>query len=64
MVVFPPYIAYLLGNAGLALAGYEPLYVTNLLPNTPRGYVLTVYDGVTSVPGRFNAAVAGEEYKN
>ncbi len=63
IILFPPYILYLLGNASLALAGYEPLYITNLLPEVPRGYVLFVYNGVTFVPGRLNALVAGEEFQ-
>ncbi len=62
VVVFPPYALYLLGNAGLALAGYEPLYVTDALPGEARDAALTVYDGITSVPGRIAAGVAGEEF--
>ena len=63
VVVFPPYALYLLGNAGLALAGYSPLYVSDLLPEQPREYVLGAYDGVTSVPGRLNALIAGESFQ-
>jgi len=63
VVVFPPYVFYLLGNAGLALAGFEPLYITDILPDAPKEQVLAVYDSVTSVPGRTAAAIAGEEYQ-
>ena len=63
VVLFPPYALYLVGNAGLALAGYEPLYLTDALPEKPRGYVLDAYNGVTSVPGRMNALVAGREFQ-
>lgn len=62
IVLFPPYALYLLGNAGLELAGYEPLYVTNVLPTEPRRAVLSVYDNVTSVPGRLNSALGGQEF--
>ena len=63
VVLFPPYALYLLGNAGLALAGYEPLYVTSALPAPAREYTLSVYDGITSVPGRLSAGIAGEEFQ-
>lgn len=63
VVLFPPYALYLLGNAGLALAGYEPLYVTSALPEGARQYTLAVYDGITSVPGRVTAGLAGEEFQ-
>ena len=62
VVVFPPYALYLLGNAGLSLAGFEQLYITKLLPQAPRKHVLDFYDGITSVPGRLSALVAGKEY--
>lgn len=62
VVVFPPYALYLLGNAGVAFAGYEPLYVTDALPEPARKEVLGFYNGVTGVPGRVNALVAGEPY--
>lgn len=63
VVIFPPYAFYVLGNAGLSLAGYEPLYITNVLPEDSRKPVLKVFNGVTSVPGRINAKVAGEEFQ-
>ena len=63
-VAFPPYLIYLVGNAGLAMAGYEPLCPADLLPETPREYVLTVYNGVTSVPGRVTALIAGKEFQS
>ncbi len=62
VVVFPPYAIYLLGNAGLKLAGFQPLYITNALPEEPRKKVLTFYENVTSVPGRVNSAFAGREF--
>lgn len=61
-VAFPPYLAYLVGNAGLSLAGYEPLYVTDLLPEEEGQGVQQVYDAVTSVPGLVAARVAGEKF--
>lgn len=62
-VVFPPYAIYYLGNMALSVAGYEPLYVTNALPEDSRDAVNGVYSGVTSAPGRLTAAVAGEEFR-
>ncbi len=62
-VIFPPYALYLVGNAGLALAGYEPLKATDLIPGQGKEYVLGAYNGVTSVPGRVNALVAGEDFQ-
>lgn len=62
IAVFPPYAIYLLGNAGLSLAGFHEMYITNFLPDTPRKHVLGFYDGVTSVPGRVAALVAGRKY--
>lgn len=63
VVLFPPYAIYLVGNAGLAMFGQEPLYVTDLLPEAPREGYLTVYDAVTSVPGLLTSTVAGEEFR-
>ena len=64
VVLFPPYAIYLLGNAGVAFAGYEPLYVTDALPEPAKKEVLGLYNGVTGVPGRLNALVAGEQFVN
>ena len=61
-VIFPPYAIYLLGNAGLAIAGYQPLHVTDALPNPAKEHIVSAYDGVTSVPGRVTSFVAGREY--
>jgi len=63
VVVFPPYAFYLLGNAGLQIAGLEPLYVTDALPDTPREHVLAGYDSVTSIPGRVTALAAGTNFR-
>lgn len=63
VVIFPPYAFYVLGNAGLSLMGYEPLYITNALPEDSRKPVLKIFNGVTSVPGRINAKVAGEDFQ-
>lgn len=63
VVLFPPYALYLLGNAGLSLAGYQPVHVTDALPTPARTYVTEVYDDITSVPGRISAKIAGREFK-
>ena len=62
VIAFPPYALYLLGNAGLTIAGYEPVYITEALPEKPRRYVLGAYNGVVSIPGRITSAIAGESY--
>ncbi len=63
IAVFPPYAIYLLGNAGLQLAGYDPIYITDALPGEGRETVLGVYDGITSVPGRVTSTIAGREFE-
>ena len=62
VIVFPPYAIYMFGNAGIALAGYDPLYVTDALPEKARTGVLSAYDEVTSLPGRMNAAVMRQKF--
>ena len=62
IVVFPPYALYLVGNAGAQLAGKEPIYVTDYFPKPARSGWFTVYDGITSLPGRLTALVAGREF--
>ncbi len=62
IVVFPPYALYLLGNAGIELAGYDPLYITNVFPEEPRKGILDLYDGITSIPGRVNATIADKNF--
>ena len=63
-IVFPPYILYLLGNAGLEMAGYEPIHITDAVPEPARGGVNEVYDDVVSVPGKIAAETAGEEFRD
>jgi hypothetical protein len=64
MVVFPPYAIYVLGNSVLSMSGYEPLYVTDLLPEGERDEVNLMYDEVTTAPGRVSAALAGKEFRS
>ena len=63
VILFPPYAIYLVGNALLSLGGYDQLHVTDALPEKGRDAVLSVYDGVTSVPGRLTAGIANEEFR-
>jgi len=63
VVAFPPYALYLVGNAGLSLAGYEQLSITSLVPEPARDYILGAYNGITSLPGRLAAFIAGEEFQ-
>jgi hypothetical protein len=64
MVVFPPYAIYVLGNSVLSMSGYEPLYVTDLLPEGERDEVNLMYEEVTTAPGRVSAALAGKEFRS
>lgn len=64
VVVFPPYILYLLGNTALSLTGYEPVTVSSLLPEEEGKAWSNGYDTVVSGPGRFVAAAAGREYRS
>ena len=64
IVVFPPYAIYVLGNSLLSMSGYEPLYVSNLLPDDERVEFNEMYDEVTTAPGRVSAALAGKEFRS
>ena len=64
VVVFPPYILYLLGNTALSLTGYEPVTVSSLLPEEQGKAWSNGYDTVVSGPGRVVAAAAGREYRS
>lgn len=61
-LLFPPYALYLLGNSALALSGFEPLYLSDALPELDREAWRSFHDEVSSGPGRVAAAVAGKEY--
>jgi len=63
IVAFPPYAAYLLANGILSMSGYEPLEITRALPPEAKDAYDQAYDRVTSAPGQFNAAIAGEEFR-
>ena len=64
VVVFPPYLIYLLGNTALSLSGYQPVTVSSLLPEEQGKAWSNGYDTVVSGPGRMAAAVAGKEYRS
>ena len=64
VIVFPPYILYLLGNTALSLTGYEPVTVSSLLPEEQGKAWSNGYDTVVSGPGRVVAATAGREYRS
>lgn len=63
IVAFPPYAAYLLANGILNVSGYEPLEITDALPEEQKEAYDEAYRDFTSGPGRLNAAVAGEEFR-
>lgn len=62
VIIFPPYAIYLLGNAGLQLAGYDQLHLSSLLPVPAEEIFSGAYNGLTSVPGRISANIAGREF--
>lgn len=63
MVAFPPYALVLLGNAALSVGGYEPIAISDTLPDEGRAMWRETYDEITSVPGRAAASAAGTEFR-
>jgi len=64
VILFPPYILYILGNTALSLTGYEPVTVSSMLPEEQGRAWSNGYDTLVSGPGRMVAAVAGREYRS
>ncbi|MDC0357914.1 hypothetical protein OAO01_03790 [Oligoflexia bacterium] len=64
IALFPPYALYVLGNSALSLSGYKTVELSDALPEEGKANWGRFYDGVTSGPGRFTAALAGEEYRS
>lgn len=64
IVLFPPYAVYVLGNALLDVSGFQPLYLTDLLPEDERQDYNKMFDSVTGAPGRVTAAMAGKEFRS
>lgn len=64
VIVFPPFLVYLLGNTALSLSGYQPVTVSSLLPEDAGKAWSNGYDTVVSGPGRVAAAAAGREYRS
>ena len=64
VVLFPPYLVWVLGNAALSLTGYEPLRVSDMLPERQGQSWKQTYSAVVSGPGKFSAALAGEEFRS
>ena len=64
VAAFPPYAAVVVGNTVLSVAGYEKIGVSTVLPKEDKKAWNSFYDGVTSGPGRLNAAVAGKDYRD
>jgi hypothetical protein len=63
IVVFPPYAIYVVGNGLAEYSGYEPWYITSVLPDEVRKPYLSGYHGVASVPGRFLGAINGRGFR-
>jgi hypothetical protein len=63
IVLFPPYALFLAGNAVASLSGYEPIRVSEALPDEQQKDWLNMYNGVTSAPGKAAASLAGEEFR-
>lgn len=64
VVLFPPYVLYLLGNAALSVSGYQPITVSSLLPEEDGKQWAETYDKMVSGPGRVVAAMTGHEYRS
>ena len=64
VILFPPYILYLLGNTALSLTGYQPVTVSSILPEEQGKAWSNGYDTVVSGPGRVVAAASGREYRS
>jgi hypothetical protein len=62
-VAFPPYLVVLLGNSVLSLTGYEPIGVSDFLPEEHKDQWDKFYDTVSSGPGRVTAAIAGTKFR-
>jgi len=64
IILFPPYAAYVLTNAGLNLSGYESLKFSSLLPEPSQKKWEKGYDGITSIPGHTSALLADEKFRD
>jgi hypothetical protein len=64
VIAFPPYAIYLVGNAVLALTGYETITPSKVLPEKAGETWANTYDTIVSGPGRVVAAMAGHEYRS
>ena len=62
-IIFPPYLAVVVGNAALSISGYEPISVSNMLTEEQGKDWSDAYETVASGPGRLTSAVAGKEYR-
>ncbi len=62
-ILFPPYIIALVGNGALSIAGYEPLSISQVMPEKVREPYVTGRDAITGAPGQAVAAMAGEEFR-
>lgn len=62
IVIFPPYAVVVVGNAVATLAGYQPVGISDALPEEAGKQWKEAYSSVASTPGRVNAALAGKDY--
>lgn len=63
VVLFPPYALLVAGNAGLSLAGYKQIWLSDALPKEGQQAWQMAYNTVTETPGRVSAAIADEEFR-
>jgi len=63
VLLFPPYGLFVLANAVADISGYEPVRISDALPEPEREAWTSFYQDVTSGPGRLNAAIAGKEFR-
>ena len=61
--LFPPYGLLILGNAIAEINGYEPVWLSDALPEEERDEWRSVYRHAAEAPGRTSATLAGEEFR-
>ncbi|RIL11642.1 MAG: hypothetical protein DCC75_01925 [Proteobacteria bacterium] len=64
IIAFPPYAIWVAGNGLLSISGYEPLRVTDALPEEGQTAWDDAYSSVSSGPGKVAAAIAGKEFRS
>lgn len=64
IAVFPPYSLWVAGNAIASMSGFEPIELSDALPEEEAQTWRETYDAITSAPGKASAAIAGEKFRS